>query len=445
MFAAGCHHCDIAPRPVAPPPAAAGSATVMRLDGTPIHVTVPPGGLPLRDALRLAAALPAGPASPDPAYLFAVLDRKEARYVIAVTAIQDSDVGRITLRPNETLILTTWQKTDLVRGLLLPSVDRATVQVSAPPSLAPTAILRWAGDMIRPKQFLEADILKFDQRIQREHDLTAQAKLLVGPNNDNTPSLQDLSVFVDKSQLPPAGATQPVVERWYQDVLLPKVVQESHRQQSRKSLVQPDLAVLAAMYADRPQGMPASINVQLLLDGQSIPLASSDRRVNLPHAFGSPIRPLVFHPSIGSLIASRLNVKSTDAVMVIHRVVDGRPTHFILSLPASQGSPFVVGAGEVPNAKRQVLSSALVFEGDLVEVAAPGRLPVVVSSSLTPLLHGVLQAPRLPTPTPHRFKFIDTIKKKCEDWKDACDPRPELTPTIGDAQLPIPAVVVPAK
>src|SRR4051812_10051292 len=100
----GCDHLHKhrgVPIPPPAPPAIPAPVTALRLDGAPVTVAVPPQGITLRDAVEKSGVRTAAAEVTDPAYLFVVLDRPEARYSFSLPVVLETSVGLVRLRPGE--------------------------------------------------------------------------------------------------------------------------------------------------------------------------------------------------------------------------------------------------------------------------------------------------------------------------------------------------------
>jgi hypothetical protein len=142
------------------------------------------------------------------------------------------------------------------------------------------------------------------------------------------------------------------------------------------------------------------INFQLISEQGPVKLPPSYAQVTFPPKEKSPLpaTPLFighgvvvlppksgFHPTLRELEAH--SALGADAVVVLHREVNGRPSEFVLARNWEQ-PPVALKDVDLTLAQ-QFLRYPLVFDGDVVEITTPTQLPIVASSLLAPMLKSV--------------------------------------------------------
>jgi hypothetical protein len=328
-----------------------GSVSVLGPGTSARVVPIPAGGLTLGAALRAtAAAIPAE----DHWRYFAVVNRPEAAYFIALPLTDSGPTGLIALSPGNAIAVTDRANTDVARGLLKPVATPLTA-TDVP------GICRWLVETNVPRVRLSA----------------AEAAILADPK---TPAHDRIVLVMRKTQLilltkvPPPGTSDADYLAWLRAEVLPMRLRPSWY--DRADQFNPDLdwkALTAEIAGLRGRDhlrvrLAAGVPLQeLALGGKSELLGLSPPDPSLPDAPGNYPRMMPIVPG-----------GTESDVIVLRRTVNGREAAFVFPWAVDE-SERTVRAYQSDSVRQ---SRVLLFDGDEVDVVPPTALPPVMAGLL---------------------------------------------------------------
>jgi hypothetical protein len=335
----------------------------------------------LGDAIRSSAGTTPTEESAGDAGLLINLTKGGTDYYFAATLVQSGPIAAIQLSPGDHISVLPWTKTDLFRGLMptanvLPQVDPGDPEKSDD---VVKSLLVWSIKLTRkqPPAKKESEILQ-------AKDLNSAAQLLCLEFTEHTAfeTPRSLLKIADDKEV-----TKEDLRKWaeqadtgYIAVLRKESKERADRVANKKYEV--DWAYLKALYGIKPDELqPRNIDVKLITEAGPVKFPPSYAEVKWPPRFKS-----TFHPSLRQFEAH--STLGTGAVIVVHRVVDGRPSQFVLARNWDQPQGALVGTDITVG--QQIVRDMLVFDGDVIEIMDPAQMPIVSSSLLAPMLKAAL-------------------------------------------------------